>query len=358
MRNKDTIDNPSHPTFDGDGYEYFSDHQMIDRFWDMPEAIRSGLELASRCNARVVTGEYHVPKYPLPEGYQSEEEYLTYLANKGFRERYGEGTEELRDRLSYELSVILQMGYAGYFLIVWDYVSWAKAQGIYVGPGRGSAVGSILSYCLDITSLEPTKYGLMFERFLNPDRVSMPDIDIDFQHDRRPEVIEYVKSKYGEDCVCNIITFGTMAAKQAVKDTARCQKRLDLGNEISRMVTENTLSKSLEMPELKAAYETRPEVRKVVDIAKQLEGLPRQTSVHACGVVISDQPIRNYMPMAMVKDTKAEEKGLPKDSRMLCTQVTMSEVEELGCLKMDFLGLRNMTVLSKAIGYINARRKN
>lgn len=357
VRSKDTITNPNHPTFDGDGYEYFSDHQMIDRFWDMPETIRNGLELASKCTAKVVTGEYHVPKYPLPEGYQSEEEYLTYLANKGFRERYGEGTEELRSRLSYELSVILQMGYAGYFLIVWDYVSWAKSQGIYVGPGRGSAVGSILSYCLDITSLEPTKYGLIFERFLNPDRVSMPDIDVDFQHDRRPEVIEYVKSKYGADCVCNIITFGTMAAKQAVKDTARCQNEYQLGNEISRMVTESSLGKSLEMPELKAAYESRPEVRKVIDIARQLEGMPRQTSVHACGVVISDQPIKNYMPMAMVKDTKAEDKGLPKDSRMLCTQVTMSEVEELGCLKMDFLGLRNMTVLSKAIETINARRR-
>lgn len=357
VRSKDKISNPNHPTFDGDGYEYFSDHQIIDRFWDMPEAIRSGLILASKCTAKVVTGEYHVPKYPLPEGYKSEEEYLTYLATKGFRERYGEGTEELKERLNYELSVILQMGYAGYFLIVWDYVAWAKSQGIYVGPGRGSAVGSILSYCLDITNLEPTKYGLMFERFLNPERVSMPDIDIDFQHDRRPEVIEYVKSKYGADNVCNIITFGTMAAKQAVKDTARCQDNFQLGNEISKMVTESTLEKSLKLPELESAYNTRPEVKEVIDIARQLEGMPRQTSVHACGVVISDQPIRNYMPMAMVKDTKAEEKGLPKDSRMLCTQVTMSEVEELGCLKMDFLGLRNMTVLSKAIGYINERRR-
>ena len=200
VRSKDSINNPNHPTFDGDGYEYFSDHQMIDRFWDMPETIKSGLELASKCTARVVTGEYHTPKYPLPEGYQSEEEYLTYLANKGFREKYGEGTEELRNRFSYELSVVLQMGYAGYFLIVWDYVSWAKSQGIYVGPGRGSAVGSVLSYCLDITNLEPTKYGLMFERFLNPERVSMPDIDVDFQHDRRPEVIEYVKG-LGTDVV-------------------------------------------------------------------------------------------------------------------------------------------------------------
>ena len=357
VRNKTDMLDPNHPSFDGDGYEYFSDHQMIDRFWDMPDAIRSGLELASKCTAKVVTGEYHVPKYPLPEGYQTEEEYLTFLANKGFRERYGEGTEELRSRLSYELSIILQMGYAGYFLIVWDYVSWAKSQGIYVGPGRGSAVGSILSYCLDITNLEPTKYGLMFERFLNPERVSMPDIDIDFQHDRRPEVIEYVKGKYGVDNVCNIITFGTMAAKMAVKDVARCEKNYQLGNEIANMVNEKNLELSLETPELKAAYESRPEVKKIIDIAKQLEGMPRQTSVHACGVVISDQPIRNYMPMAMVKDTKAEEKGLPKDSRMLCTQVTMSEVEELGCLKMDFLGLRNMTVLSKAIGYINERRK-
>ena len=357
VRSKDSINNPNHPTFDGDGYEYFSDHQMIDRFWDMPETIKSGLELASKCTARVVTGEYHTPKYPLPEGYQSEEEYLTYLANKGFREKYGEGTEELRNRFSYELSVVLQMGYAGYFLIVWDYVSWAKSQGIYVGPGRGSAVGSVLSYCLDITNLEPTKYGLMFERFLNPERVSMPDIDVDFQHDRRPEVIEYVKGKYGADCVCNIITFGTMAAKLAVKDIARCQDEYALGNEIARMVEESTLSKALKTPELEAAYTSRPEVKKVVDMAKKLEGMPRQTSVHACGVVISDQPIRNYMPMAMVKDTKAEEKGLPKDTRMLCTQVTMAEVEELGCLKMDFLGLRNMTVLSKAISYINSRRR-
>lgn len=351
------INTPDHPTFDGDGYEYFSDEAMIDRFWDMPEIIKNGLELAERCNASVKTGEYHVPKFPLPEGY-SEEQYLSMLADEGFKKRYGEGTEELKNRLDYEKSVINQMGYAGYFLIVWDYVSWAKAHGIYVGPGRGSAVGSVLSYCLGITDLEPTKYGLMFERFLNPERVSMPDIDIDFDFERRQEVIEYVKEKYGADCVCNIITFGTMAAKQAVKDVARAEGNYPLGDQVSKMITEGKLKDALDTPELAAAYSGNSEIKKLIDVALELEGMPRQTGVHACGVVISDKPIKNYMPMAMVKDNKAEEKGLPKDTRMLCTQVTMSEVEELGCLKMDFLGLRTMTVLRKAIESINVDRKN
>lgn len=358
IRSKKTINEPDHPTFDGDGYEYFSDTDMINRFWDMPEVIFNGLKLASECTATVKTGIYHVPKFPLPEGFDSEESYLRHLALEGFKERYGEGTEELKKRFDYELSVITQMGYAGYFLIVWDYIDWAKRNGIVVGPGRGSAVGSVLAYCLKITELEPTKYGLIFERFLNPERVSMPDIDTDFDFERRPEVIEYVKSKYGEENVCNIITFGTMAAKNSVKDVARVLGDYKLGDEISKMITQNKLIKALEEPELKAAYESRLEVKKVIDTALKIEGKPRNTSVHACGVVISDKPIRNYMPMAMVKDNKAEEKGLPKDSMMLCTQVTMNEVEELGCLKMDFLGLRTMAILRKCLETVNTERRN
>ena len=355
VRYQKKISDPDHPTFEGDGYEYFSDESMIDRFWDLPEAIYNGLELAETCNATVVTGEYHVPKFPLPEGYKSEEEYLSFLAEEGFKKRYGDGTPELLERLNYEKSIIIQMGYSGYFLIVWDYVTWAKTHGIYVGPGRGSAVGSVLSYCLGITDLEPTKYGLMFERFLNPERVSMPDIDIDFDFERRQDVIEYVKNKYGEDCVCNIITFGTMASKMVVRDVARVEGDYQLGDTISRMV-EGKLQDALNNPKLKSAYDDKT-VKKIIDISLQLEGMPRQTGVHACGIVISDNPIKNYMPMAMVKDSKAEEKGLPKDTRMLCTQVTMSEVEELGCLKMDFLGLRTMTVFRKAIDSINMERR-
>lgn len=357
VRNKASMKKSDHPTFDGDGYEYFSDTDMINRFWDLPEAIKNGLKLASECTAHVETGNYHVPAFPLPEGFSSEEEYLLELALKGFKNRYGEGTDELKERLDYELSVITEMGYSGYFLIVADYVNWAKSQGIAVGPGRGSAVGSVLAYSLGITDLEPTKYGLMFERFLNPERVSMPDIDIDFDFERRQDVIEYVKYKYGEECVCNIITFGTMAAKNAVKDVARCNDDYRLGDEISKMIKADKLSDALKEPELENAYNTRAEVKDVIDTALHLEGMPRNTSVHACGVVISDKPIKNYMPMAMVKDTKAEDKGLPKDTKMLCTQVTMTEVEELGCLKMDFLGLRTMTLIRKALEYINADRE-
>ena len=356
VRNKAKIHDSNHPTFDGDGYEYFSDTDMINLFWDIPEAIKNGLKLASECNAHVETGNYHIPAFPLPEGFTSEEEYLKKLALEGFKKRYGEGTEELKNLFDYELSIITKMGYVGYFLIVADYVNWAKSQGIAVGPGRGSAVGSVLAYCLEITDLEPTKYGLMFERFLNPERVSMPDIDIDFDFERRQEVIDYVKEKYGEDCVCNIITFGTMAAKNAVKDVARCEDNYALGDEIAKMITCDKLKDAIEEPELKTAYETRIDVKNIIDTAFQLEGMPRNTSVHACGVVISDKPIRNYMPMAMVKDNKAEEKGLPKDTKMLCTQVTMTEVEELGCLKMDFLGLRTMTLIRKCIESVNRER--
>lgn len=356
IRNKKTVKEPGHPTFDGDGYEYLSDTDMIKRFWDMPEVIRNGLKLASECNAKVETGVYHVPAFPLPPAFSSEEEYLRHLALKGFRERYGEGTEELKERLRYELSVILQMGYAGYFLIVWDYINWAKAQGILVGPGRGSAVGSMLAYCLKITELEPTRYGLIFERFLNPERVSMPDIDTDFDFERRPEVIEYVKKKYGEENVCNIITFDTLGAKNAVRDVARVLGDYKLGDEIAKMINANNLHDALEDPVLKKAYSIRSEIRNVIDIAVRIEGIPRNTSVNACGVVISDKPIKNYMPMAMVKDSRAEEKGLPKDSKLLCSQVTKEEVEELGCLKMDFLGLRTMAILRKCLETVNKER--
>jgi len=353
IRNKDEISNPSHPTFDGDGYEYFSDKDMINKFWDMPELIKNGIDLAERIeDVKVKMNDYHVPAYPYPDTFSSEEDYLSYLADEGFKKRYGEGTKELRDRLEYEKSVVLKMGYAGYFLIVWDYVSWAKSQGIAVGPGRGSAVGSVLAYCLEITDLEPTKYGLIFERFLNPERVSMPDIDMDFDYERRQEVIEYVKSKYGIDSVCNIITFNTMAAKNAVKDVARTDGDYRLGDEISKMIKSPTLTEALKTPELQIAYNNRPEVKRVIDMALKLEGMPRQTSVHACGIVISDKPIKNYMPMAMVKDSKAAD----KDARMLCTQVTMGEVEELGCLKMDFLGLRTMTAIRRCLETVNRAR--
>lgn len=346
-----------HFKFDGTGYWFKTDSEMVQDFWDIPEAITNTYEIAKKCNLEIETGKYYFPQFEIPEGYNNEEDYLLYLIDKGFKERF-EGTPQYTDetykkRLDYEKNIILSMGFTTYFLIVWEYVSWAKSHGILVGPGRGSAAGSLACYCLTITDLEPIKYGLLFERFLNPERVSMPDIDMDFEYSRRQEVIDHVKERYGEDRVCNIITFGTMAAKGAVKDAARVTSNYEMGDRISKMIPNTpgiTLKSALEEnPDFSLAYEGDPGVKEIVDTAMKLEGNKRQTSTHACGVVVAGGPVKNYLPTALVADSNN------KNNRILVSQVTMTEVEELGLLKMDFLGLRTMTVIGYCMKDINQR---
>ena len=283
----------------------------------------------------------------MPDGYTSWE-YLQKLCYEGLEKRYGDPSEELKNRLSYELETIHQMGYVDYFLIVWDFIKYAKDHGISVGPGRGSAAGSIVSYCLEITTIDPIRYQLLFERFLNPERVSMPDIDVDFCYERRQEVIDYVTRKYGKDCVAQIVTFGTLAARGVIRDVGRV---MDLPyayvDSISKMIPQElgiTIDKALKMnPDLKKLYDTDETVTNLIDMAKRLEGLPRHCSMHAAGVVICQKPVDEYVPLSRAADGT------------ITTQFIMTTLEELGLLKMDFLGLRTLTVIQNAV--LLARRK-
>ena len=285
-----------------------------------------------------------LPKFDVPEGYTSWE-YLNELCFKGLEERYQPVTEELKERLNYELSTIRNMGYVDYFLIVWDFIKYARDHDIMVGPGRGSAAGSLVAYTLGITQLDPIRYDLLFERFLNPERVSMPDIDVDFCFERRQEVIDYVRRKYGDDCVVQIVTFGTLAARGVIRDVGRV---MDLPyaqvDTIAKMIPQElniTIDKALQMnPELKKVYEDQKEIHDLIDTAKRLEGLPRHTSMHAAGVVISQKDVSEYVPLSRASDGS------------IVTQFTMTTLEELGLLKMDFLGLRTLTVIQNAVHLI------
>ncbi|NLJ99633.1 MAG: DNA polymerase III subunit alpha, partial [Clostridia bacterium] len=287
----------------------------------------------------------HMPHFPVPKGY-TEETYLKHLASEGLRRRYGEITERLKDRLDYEFGTIVEMGYAGYFLIVWDFIRFANERGIYVGPGRGSAPGCLLSYALGITNIDPIKYELIFERFLNPERVTLPDIDIDFCYERRGEVIEYVTEKYGSDCVSQIITFGTMAARAAIRDVGRA---LDIPysevDRIAKLVPSElgmTIEKALKTSfEFKNAYTKNKTTQELIDTAKAVEGMPRHVSTHAAGVVISKDPLTELIPLYKSNDST------------ITTQYPMEDLEALGILKMDFLGLRTLTVIGKAIDNIH-----
>jgi len=333
--------------FANDEFYVKSEAEMLELFPDIPDAVTRSQEIADRCNVEFTFGDYHLPKYDPPEG-KSCEEYLRELCLKGLERRYGleavSPESEYRRRLETELKVIEGMGYVEYFLIVWDFIHYAKTNGIAVGPGRGSAAGSIVSYCLDITEIDPIKYNLIFERFLNPERISMPDIDIDFCIERRQEVIDYVVRKYGKDKVSQIITFGTLKAKAAVRDIARA---LDAsyaeGDEIAKAIPNElgiTISQALEVnPELRKRYETEPLVKQVLDLSMALEGLPRHASTHAAGIVISKMPLDEYVPLY------SSDKGV-------ATQFNMTTIEELGLLKMDFLGLRNLTVIRDALRMI------
>ena len=338
-----TIDDEKRMRFPNDQFYLKSEDEMRKLFAYAQEAIDNTHKIAMECNVEFTFGEYHLPEFIPPEGLTNQQ-YLRRLCQEGLTMRYDRVTPELQERLDYELSVIENMGYVEYFLIVWDFIDFAKRNGIMVGPGRGSAAGSLVAYCLKITDLDPIRYSLIFERFLNPERVSMPDIDIDFCIERRGEVIDYVKRKYGEENVSQIITFGTMKAKAAVRDVGRA---LNLSyaeaDRIAKAIPfdlKMTIDRAMEMnPELRAMYEADERVAKVIDMSRAIEGMPRHASTHAAGVVISKLPLDEYVPLYM------SDKGI-------ATQFNMTTIEELGLLKMDFLGLRNLTVIRDALELI------
>ena len=336
--------------YGSDEFYLKSAEEMEERFSDYPGATASTVEIAERCNVSLDFGDYKLPTYPVPEGF-TEDSYLRDLCEQGIVRRYGaEPGQEVIERLEFELGVIGEMGFDAYFLIVWDYVKYAKDNGIAVGPGRGSAAGSIVSYALGITDIDPLKYDLLFERFLNPGRKSMPDIDMDFSVEHRGEVIDYVARKYGRDRVAQIITFGTMAARAAVRDAARVMgKPYAIGDKIAKMIPEQAPPASFDDAmkpggELKQAYDADEEVKEVVDLAMSLEGLIRNDSIHAAAVVISDKPLTEYLPL--------QQKGEAE----LVTQFDMNDVSKLGLLKMDFLGLRNLDVIEDALEIIEKTR--
>ena len=326
--------------YEGGQYYVKSVEEMAALFPYAPQALENTHKIAERCNVEIEFGVTKLPKFDVPEGYTAWE-YLNKLCFDGLAERYSGDMGELEERLNYELNVIKNMGYVDYFLIVWDFIRYARDHDIIVGPGRGSAAGSLVSYTLGITKLDPIKYNLLFERFLNPERVSMPDIDVDFCFERRQEVIDYVVEKYGKDRVVQIVTFGTMAARGVIRDVGRVMDlpyaQCDL---IAKMIPTElniTIDKAMKMnPELRNLYESDDTVKKLIDMSKRLEGLPRHTSMHAAGVVISQKPVVEYVPLSRASDGS------------LVTQFTMTTLEELGLLKMDFLGLRTLTVIQNA----------
>lgn len=337
------VDDQDRMRYEGGQFYLKSPEEMAELFPYAPQAIANTEEIARRCQVEFKFHELKLPAYDVPQGYDARG-YLRMLCEKGLSERYEKETPELRERLEYELGVIEKMGYVDYFLIVWDFINYAKSQGIMVGPGRGSAAGSVVAYCLRITDIEPTQYSLIFERFLNPERVSMPDIDVDFCYRRRQEVIEYVTRKYGADRVSQIITFGTMAVRLVIRDVGRA---LDMPygevDKIAKMIPRDlgmTIDKALEVnPELAGLYKSDERIKKLIDMSLRLEGLPRHASTHAAGVVISKRPVMDYVPLAT-------NDGAP------VTQFTMTTIEELGLLKMDFLGLRTLTVIQDALDLV------
>ena len=327
--------------YEGGQYYVKSPEEMARLFPYALEALENTHKIAERCHVEIEFGVTKLPKYDVPDGLTSWE-YLNKLCYEGLEQRYHPVTEELKKRLNYELSTIKNMGYVDYFLIVWDFIKYARDNDIMVGPGRGSAAGSLVAYTLGITQLDPIRYDLLFERFLNPERVSMPDIDVDFCFERRQEVIDYVRRKYGDDCVVQIVTFGTLAARGVIRDVGRV---LDMPyaqvDTIAKMIPQElniTIDKALGMnPELRKAYEEQDDIHRLIDLAKRLEGLPRHTSMHAAGVVISQKDVSEYVPLSRAQDGS------------IVTQFTMTTLEELGLLKMDFLGLRTLTVIQNAV---------
>ncbi len=335
--------------YEGGQFYLKSAEEMAELFKFCPEALENTQKIADRCHVEFEFGHYKLPKYDVPEGYDAWT-YLRHLCSEGLKKRYSPITKEIEERLEYELNVIHEMGFVDYFLIVWDFIKYAKDHGIMVGPGRGSAAASIVAYSLKITDIDPLKYSLLFERFLNPERVSMPDIDIDFCYERRQEVIDYVVEKYGKDRVCQIVTFGTMAAKNAIRDVARA---LDMSyaeaDKVAKLIPNElniTISDALaKVRELKELYDEDERIKYLIDMAMALEGLPRHTSMHAAGVIISNAPVWDYVPLSAGSDGA------------VTTQYTMTTLEELGLLKMDFLGLRTLTVIRNAVNFVNDNRE-
>ncbi len=335
-----TVDDPNRMKFQTEEFYLKSEAELRQLFPGCDEAFENTMRIADRCNLEFVFNEYHLPSFPVPEGFTNEE-YFRKLCEDGFRERYPDAPDSYRERLEYEIGVISRMGYVNYYLIVWDFIRFAKESGIPVGPGRGSGAASIVAYCMHITEVDPMKYSLIFERFLNPERVSMPDFDTDFCQERRGEVIDYVMQKYGTDHVAQIATFGTMAARGAIRDVGRALNfsyaETDVvAKLVPTMPLHITLKEALNVsPKLKEMYDGDERVKNLIDTAMNLEGMPRNTSTHAAGVVITADPVHTYVPLSRNDETTV-------------TQYTMTTIEELGLLKMDFLGLRNLTVIRDA----------
>ena len=335
------LDDENRMRYEGGQYYVKSPQEMEALFPYAKQALENTQKIADRCEVEIEFGVTKLPKYDVPDGMTSWE-YLNKLCWEGLEKHYGAPSRELKERLRYELDTIRSMGYVDYFLIVWDFIKYAKDHGIAVGPGRGSAAGSIVSYCLEITNIDPIRYHLLFERFLNPERVTMPDIDVDFCFERRQEVIDYVVRKYGKDRVVQIVTFGTLAARGVIRDVGRV---MDLPyafvDSIAKMIPQElniTIDKALQMnPELRKTYENDPQVKLLIDMCKRLEGLPRHSSMHAAGVVIGQREIDDFVPLSRASDGS------------ITTQFTMTTLEELGLLKMDFLGLRTLTVIQNAV---------
>jgi DNA polymerase-3 subunit alpha len=334
--------------YEGGQYYLKSEEEMRALFPYAPEALENTTRIAERCHVEIEFGHYKLPHFEVPEGYDSKS-YLRKLCTDGLGRRYETVTPELSQRLEYELSVIENMGFVDYFLIVWDYIHFARESGIPVGPGRGSAAGSLVAYCLEITNLDPIRYNLIFERFLNPERVTMPDIDVDFADENRQDVIDYVNRKYGKDHVVQIVTFGTLMAKGVIRDVGRVMDLpYALCDSVAKMIPNElkiTIDKALEMnPELKNAYDKDPQIHELIDMSRKLEGLPRHSSTHAAGVVISPKPVDEFVPLSISNDGS------------VTTQYAATTLEELGLLKMDFLGLRTLSVLKDTVDMVKKNR--
>lgn len=345
IQTNNVIDDEDRLTFKEHNSSFRSGEEMAEIFADLPEAIENTVKIAEKCDFEFELGKVHLPEYPLPKG-EDANDHLKKLVEDGAEKRYGSLTEKVKKRIDHELDVIRKTGFADYFLIVQDFVNWAKNRGIVVGPGRGSAAGSIVSYSLNITEVDPLKYDLLFERFLNPERNEPPDIDIDFADNRRDEVFGYIREKYGEDHVAQIITFGTMAPRAAVRDAGRAMGLpYALCDRVAKLIPflpnqgKETLDKYVEKsPELKQLYDSDPQIKELIDTAKNLDGVARHASVHAAGAVVSKEPLTNYLPLQRA----------PQDENVIITQLDMHGVEDLGLLKIDLLGLRNLTIIEEA----------
>jgi len=332
-----------------DDFSFRSPAQMAADFKNHLEAIKTTQEIVDKCNLEIKLGKYKLPNFPLPEK-ETAENYLKKLVNQRLAARYPKKTKQIQDRLNYELEIIKKTGFASYFLIVQDFVIWAKRNKIVVGPGRGSAPGSIVSYILGITDIDPLKYNLIFERFLNPERAGgMPDIDLDFADTRRDEVIEYIAEKYGREHVAQIITFGTMAARAAIRDVGRVLDfPYNFCDKLAKLIPPNTsLKQALETPDLNRAYQVSKGAKKIIDLAKKIEGVIRHASRHACGLVITPEPLTAYTPLQY--DVSGQEKTI-------ITQYEMHSIEDLGLLKIDLLGLKNLTLIEAALKIIKCTR--